>query len=79
MKSTIRIKKINGKEYWYEDIPYYDKEKKQFTSRNKETTKPFPDLNREALAYVLDALEKKITIQKEHSILYHALELHRLY
>ncbi len=42
----------------------YDKEKKQFTSRNKETTKPFPDLNREALAYVLDALEKKITIQK---------------
>lgn len=42
----------------------YDKEKKQFTSRNKETTKPFPDLNREALAYILDALEKKITTQK---------------
>ena len=37
----------------------YDKEKKQFTKRSKGTTKPFPDLNREALAYVLDALEKK--------------------
>lgn len=29
MKSKIRVKKINGKEYWYEDIPYYDKDKKQ--------------------------------------------------
>jgi len=37
----------------------YDKENKQFTKRSKGTTKPFPDLNREALAYVLDALEKK--------------------
>lgn len=37
----------------------YDKEKKQFSKRSKGTTKPFPDLNREALAYVLDALEKK--------------------
>lgn len=37
----------------------YDKEKKQFTKRSKGTTKPFPDLNREALAYVLDAIEKK--------------------
>lgn len=37
----------------------FDKEKKQFTKRSKGTTKPFPDLNREALAYVLDELEKK--------------------
>lgn len=37
----------------------FDKEKGQFTKRSKGTTKPFPDLNREALAYVLDAIEKK--------------------
>jgi len=37
----------------------FDKEKKQFTKRSKGTVKPFPDLNREALAYVLDAVEKK--------------------
>ncbi|MFZ2976006.1 MAG: hypothetical protein WA055_05275 [Candidatus Moraniibacteriota bacterium] len=40
-------------------IGEYDKEKKQFTKRSKGTTKPFPDLDREALAYVLDAVEKK--------------------
>ncbi len=37
----------------------YDKEKKIYPQRSKGTTKPFPDLNREALAYVLDAVEKK--------------------
>ncbi|MEK7078325.1 MAG: hypothetical protein AAB911_02035 [Patescibacteria group bacterium] len=37
----------------------YSKERKEFTKRSKGTTKPFPDLNREALAYVLDAVEKK--------------------
>jgi hypothetical protein len=37
----------------------YDKEKKQFSKRSKGTVKPFPDLDREALAYVLDALNKK--------------------
>ncbi len=37
----------------------YDKEKKVFSKRSKGTVKPFPDLNREALAYVLDAVEKK--------------------
>jgi hypothetical protein len=37
----------------------YDKEKKQFTKRSKGTVKTFPDINREALAYVLDAIEKK--------------------
>jgi transposase len=35
MKSTIRIKKINGKEYWYEDTPYYDKERKQIRHTSK--------------------------------------------
>ena len=37
----------------------YDKEKKAFAKRTKETVAPFPDLNREALAYVLDVIEKK--------------------
>ena len=37
----------------------YDKEKHQFTKRSKGTTKPFPDLNREALAYVLHAIGQK--------------------
>ena len=37
----------------------YDKEKKQFGKRRKDTVKPFPDLDREALAYVLDAMAKK--------------------
>lgn len=36
----------------------YDKEKKEFKKRSKGTTAPFPDINREALAYVLDSLEK---------------------
>ena len=37
----------------------YDKEKKAFTKRRKDTVAPFPDLNREALAYVIDAIVKK--------------------
>lgn len=37
----------------------YDKEKHEFGKRDKGTVAPFPDLNREALAYVLDAIEKK--------------------
>ncbi len=37
----------------------YDKEKKQFAKRSRGTTKPFPDINREALAYVLDAISQK--------------------
>lgn len=37
----------------------YDKERKAFTTRSKGTVKPFPDLNREALAYVLDVVSKK--------------------
>jgi hypothetical protein len=42
----------------------YDKAKKVFTKRSTGTTKPFPDLNREALAYVLDAIEKKYKGEK---------------
>lgn len=37
----------------------YDKEKKAFAKRSKGTAKPFPDINREALAYVLDAVSQK--------------------
>ncbi len=41
------------------DLAKYDKEKKSFPKRTSGTTNPFPELNREALAYVLDAVEKK--------------------
>lgn len=37
----------------------YDKEKHAFGQRSKGTVKPFPDLNREALAYALDTIDKK--------------------
>ncbi len=37
----------------------YNKEKHVFNPRFKDTVAPFPDLNREALAYVIDALIKK--------------------
>ena len=38
----------------------YDKEKHSFAKRDKTTVAPFPDLNREALAYVVDAMIKKV-------------------
>lgn len=38
----------------------YDKEKHAFGKRDKDTVAPFPDLNREALAYVVDIVVKKI-------------------
>ncbi|MBU2025390.1 MAG: hypothetical protein ABIC19_01960 [Patescibacteria group bacterium] len=38
----------------------YDKEKQAFGKRKKDTTAPFPDLNREALAYAVDAVIKKV-------------------
>lgn len=41
----------------------YDKEKKAFSKRGKGTVKPFPDLNREALAYTIDLINKKVTGQ----------------
>ena len=37
----------------------YDKERKAFAKRRKDTVAPFADLNREALAYVVDAIVKK--------------------
>ncbi|HUD06024.1 MAG TPA: hypothetical protein VMR18_03895 [Candidatus Saccharimonadales bacterium] len=36
----------------------YDKEKGEFLKRSKGTTAPYPELNREALAYVYDVLNK---------------------
>ena len=35
MKATVRLKRINGIEYWYEDTPYYDREKKQIRHKSK--------------------------------------------
>lgn len=53
----------DGLKYWtlrsVINMAEYDKERKMYPQRSKGTTKPFPDLNREALAYVLDAVEKK--------------------
>ena len=37
----------------------YNKKEKRFAKRSKTTTKPFSDINREALAYVLDAISQK--------------------
>ena len=37
----------------------YDKERHQFNKRDKSTVAPFPDLDREALSYVLDAVVKR--------------------
>ncbi len=36
----------------------YDKQKGEFPKRSKSTTAPFPDINREALAYMEDSLAK---------------------
>lgn len=36
----------------------YDKEKSEFQKRSRGTTAPYPELNREALAYVYDVLNK---------------------
>jgi hypothetical protein len=38
----------------------YDKKKKAFGKRKKDTVAPFPDLNQEALSYVVDIIEKKV-------------------
>lgn len=44
----------------------YDKEKHVFSQRSKGTVKPFPDLNREALSYVLDSINKKYSKQHQN-------------
>lgn len=36
----------------------YDKDKQEFSKRSRGTTAPYPELNREALAYVYDVLNK---------------------
>jgi hypothetical protein len=41
----------------------YDKTEHSFSERSKETVGPFPDLNREALGYVLDVIHKKYGIE----------------
>lgn len=41
------------------DLTEYDKEKSEFPKRSKGTVKMFPDINHEALAYVIDAVIKK--------------------
>jgi hypothetical protein len=46
------------------DMGDYDNERKIFTQRSKRTTRPFVELNHEALAHVLDALEKKYNGRK---------------
>jgi hypothetical protein len=35
MKGTVRVKRINGIEYLYEDTPYYDRDKKQIRHRSR--------------------------------------------
>lgn len=35
MRSSVRVKRINGIEYLYEDTPYYDREKKQIRHHSK--------------------------------------------
>jgi len=35
MKGCVRVKRINGIEYLYEDTPYYDEDKKQIRHHSK--------------------------------------------
>jgi hypothetical protein len=43
----------------------YDKEKHKFNNRDKGTVAPFADLDREALAYVIDVIVKKVKDEKD--------------
>lgn len=49
--------------YWtfrsISDLSEYDKEKGEFPKRSKGTVKMFPDINHEALGYIIDAVLKK--------------------
>ena len=42
------------------NLQEFDKEKQEFPKRSKGTVKQFPDINQEALSYVIDALQKKL-------------------
>ncbi|MFA6463080.1 MAG: hypothetical protein WCT51_03450 [Candidatus Shapirobacteria bacterium] len=44
----------------------YDKDKKEFGKRSKKTTNIFPDLNREALSFTYDVLEKHYLKHEKH-------------
>ncbi|HNZ84403.1 MAG TPA: hypothetical protein PKZ29_01580 [Candidatus Woesebacteria bacterium] len=44
----------------------YDKDKKEFSKRTKDTTTIFPDLNREALAYCYDVITKYYLKREGH-------------
>lgn len=46
----------------------FDKEKHAFAKRDKNTVAPFPDLNREALAYVVDTIVKKANNEKIEAV-----------
>lgn len=45
----------------------YDKEKKEFSKRSKTTTGIFPDLNREALSFTYDVLQKYYLKHEKHN------------
>lgn len=66
---------VSDSDYIPDDIKYwifrnilklqeFDKEKKEFPKRSKGTIKQFPDINYEALGYVVDALLKKFDGKK---------------
>jgi hypothetical protein len=43
----------------------YDKEKERFRKRSNKTTAPYPELNREALAYVYETLNRRLKGQQQ--------------
>jgi len=70
MKPTRRIKKKNGIEYWYEETPYYDKEKKQIRHKSKYLGRNIdgqPVQMRKASAETKEKAKKKtITAKSSH-------------
>jgi hypothetical protein len=70
MKLTRRIKKKNGIEYWYEETPYYDKEKKQIRHKSKYLGRNIdgqPVQMRKASAETKEKAKKKtITAKSSH-------------
>jgi len=67
MQPTRRIKVKNGIEYWYEETPYYDKEKKQIRHRSKYLGRNVdgqPVRMRSAPEEVKEKTKKKATIVK---------------